>query len=554
MLTVVAAIVMLGLLIFVHELGHFFAFKAIGVKVLKFSLGFDPVLFKRQIGETSYQIGWVPIGGYVRPLGEHDDDEVAVEDRGRAVGDKPLWARSIAFAAGPVMNLVFPVLIFWVVFSLPGHELSSRVGMIIAGMPAETAGMMAGDRVVEIDGKKVEYWSDLLETISERPGRTFPVVVSRHGQRIPLNVTAEAVREVDRLGDEVTVGKIGVVSSVYDARVVVTGPETPAAEAGILSWDAIRAVNGTKAKDWIEFREAFEAAGSGSVTLQVERRDETTVKTGKRGRKDRSTAKTSELTLVVKSPGTVLGAGLDTAQVYVRDIEPGSPADTAGVKPGDKVISVDGRSVGYWHVLGEMFRRNPDKTFEIVFGRGASTFSASLKMLKRTERDEFKQEYVYYDLGAANDSDFTEGETVRRPFSISQGIIRAFETAGEIIRVTYLAVFKLVTGKLSLKTVGGPIMIFDMAGTVAKKGAMSYFWFMGLISINLGIFNLLPIPILDGGHLMLAAVEAIARRPLSRRVRMFTSYVGVAFLASMFVLVFKNDIERYWDSIMGFFR
>jgi regulator of sigma E protease len=553
-LTVVAAIVMLGLLIFVHELGHFLAFKAIGVKVLKFSLGFDPVLFKRQIGETSYQIGWIPIGGYVRPLGEHDDDEVAAEDRGRAVGDKPLWARSIAFAAGPVMNLMFPVLIFCVVYSLPGEEISSRIGMVVDGMPAKAAGMMAGDRVVEIDGKKVEYWSDLLEMISERPGRTFPVVVQRQAQRVPLEVTAEAVREVNRLGDEITVGKIGVVSSVYDTRVVVTDPETPAAAAGVLSWDAVRMVNGKKVKDWIEFRDTFEAAGSGEVSLVVERRDETTAKTGKKGKKDRSTAKIGEIKLAVKSPGTLQAAGLDTAQVYVRDVEPGSPADTAGVRPGDKVISVDGRPVGYWHVLGEAFRRDPDKTFEIVFGRGAGTFSASLKMLKRTERDEFKQEYVYYDLGAANDSEFAEGETVQRPFSISQGIARAFETTGEIIRVTYLAVFKLVTGKLSLKTVGGPIMIFDMAGTVAKKGAMSYFWFMGLISINLGIFNLLPIPILDGGHLMLAAIEAVARRPLSRRVRMATTYVGVAFLASMFILVFKNDLERYWDSIVGFFR
>jgi len=545
---------MLGLLIFVHELGHFLAFKAIGVKVLKFSLGFDPVLFKRQIGETSYQIGWIPIGGYVRPLGEHDDDEVAAEDRGRAVGDKPLWARSIAFAAGPVMNLMFPVLIFCVVYSLPGEEISSRIGMVVDGMPAKAAGMMAGDRVVEIDGKKVEYWSDLLEMISERPGRTFPVVVQRQAQRVPLEVTAEAVREVNRLGDEITVGKIGVVSSVYDTRVVVTDPETPAAAAGVLSWDAVRMVNGKKVKDWIEFRDTFEAAGSGEVSLVVERRDETTAKTGKKGKKDRSTAKIGEIKLAVKSPGTLQAAGLDTAQVYVRDVEPGSPADTAGVRPGDKVISVDGRPVGYWHVLGEAFRRDPDKTFEIVFGRGAGTFSASLKMLKRTERDEFKQEYVYYDLGAANDSEFAEGETVQRPFSISQGIARAFETTGEIIRVTYLAVFKLVTGKLSLKTVGGPIMIFDMAGTVAKKGAMSYFWFMGLISINLGIFNLLPIPILDGGHLMLAAIEAVARRPLSRRVRMATTYVGVAFLASMFILVFKNDLERYWDSIVGFFR
>ena len=554
MLTALAAIVMLGLLIFVHELGHFLAFKLTGVKVLKFSLGFDPVLFKRQIGETSYQLGCIPIGGYVRPLGEDDGDEIAPEDRGRALGDKPLWKRALAFFAGPAMNLVFPVLIYWLVYAVPGDELSPRIGMTVQGMPAEAAGVMPGDRIIKVAGVETPYWAHLQEEISSRPGKTFPIEIERRGQRVTVQVTAEAVKETNRLGEAWTEGRIGVSPQSLEARVVGTDAGAPAAAAGLESWDLVRAVNGKKVGDWIQFRDAFEAAGAGPVALTVARRDEGAVRADAKGRRDRSGVKEKELTVTVQSTGVLARAGVDNASLYVRDIEPGGPAETAGVKPGDRVVSVDGRRLGYWGSLEETFRREPSKTFEVELTRGDQTFTARVVLAKRTEKDEFKQENVYYSFGAWSDAGYTPGEYVHRSFQPVRGLREALKTTGEIIRVTYVAVYQLVTGKLSVKTVGGPIMIFDMAGKVAKKGVASYFWFMGLISINLGIFNLLPIPILDGGHLLLAAIEAAMRRPLSHRIRLAVSYVGMAVLASLFVLVFKNDIERYWDSITGLFR
>ena len=554
MLTALAAIGMLGLLIFVHELGHFLAFKLTGVKVLKFSLGFDPVLLKKQIGETSYQLGVIPIGGYVRPLGEDDGDLVVDADRGRALNDKPLWARALAFAAGPAMNLAFPVLIYWIVFALPGEELSARVGMTVEGMPAQAAGLMPGDRIVTVDGIPTPYWSDLQEAIADRPGRAFPIEVERRGGRLTVQVTSETVKETNKLGESRHEGKIGISPSSIDARVVVPAPGSPAAKAGVQSWDLVRAVNGRKVLDFSELRDAFDVAGAGKVSLTVARRDEAGLASDRKGRKDRAAAKVAELSLAVDSPGTLSGAGIESASAFVRDVAPGTPAEAAGVKPGDRVVAVDGRRVGYWGTLEDAFRRDPEKAFTLEFARGAETFKAEVRLSKSTARDEFKQEYVHWTFGASNDSGYTVGEYAAHPLQPGRGLRESLRTTGEIIRVTYVAVYQLVTGKLSLKTVGGPIMIFDMAGTVAKKGATSYFWFMGLISINLGIFNLLPIPILDGGHLLLAAIEAALRRPLSRRVRLGASYAGIAMLGSLFVLVMKNDIGRYWDSILGLFR
>ena len=553
MLTAVAAIVMLGLLIFVHELGHFLAFKLTGVKVLKFSLGFDPVLFKRQIGETSYQLGAIPIGGYVRPLGEQDYDEIAPEDRGRALGDKPLWARAFAFFAGPAMNLVFPVFLFWLVYSLPGEEISNRVGMTLPGRPAAAAGILPGDRITAVDGVPIQYWTDVQDAVSSRPGKTFPVEVDRHGARQVFTVTAEPSKELNRLGEEQIHGRVGILSSVFDARVAVPLDDSPAAKAGLKSWDLVRAVNGKKVRDWLELRDAFEAAGRGAVTLTVARRDDAEIKIDKKGRKDRSAAKVTELTVTVDSPGTAAGAGIDTANSYVRDVEPGTPAETAGIKPGDRIVAIDGRPAPYWGSLEEHFRRDPEKVFELTLARGAATVTAAVKLLKRTERDEMKQEVIYYDLGARNDASFADGETVGRPLTPGRGLRESLNMTAEIIRTTYVAVYRLATGKLSLKTVGGPIMIFGMAGAVVEKGALPYLWFMGLISINLGIMNLLPVPILDGGHLMLAAIEAVRRKPLSLRARVIANYAGLTLLAALFILVFKNDIERYWDSIAGFF-
>jgi regulator of sigma E protease len=533
---------MLGVLIFVHELGHFLAFKAIGVKVLKFSLGFPPVMIQRKFGETVYQLGWIPIGGYVSALGETDMEGVASEeDKKRALMSRPPWQRIITFMAGPAMNLALPLLLYWLVFAFPGHELSSRVGMTMEGMPAQAAGIIPGDRIVSVEGRETRYWLELQAAISARPGLDTRLTVVRGGSRFDLSVRPEPQVEKSKLGETRTEGRIGISPYAPEARLHLVGGSPPAAHSGLLDWDLVKAVNGRPVQDWFQFAEAFEAAGRGLVELKVERMP--------------SKAGPGEAAAVrFDSPGTLAGAGIDSAGTYIRRVDPGSPAEAAGISAGDRVVSADGRRILHWGSLESVFRKDPEKAFELVLARGASIYTASVKLQKKAEKDEFKQEYVTWSLGAHNDVNYTGGETVNHGFQPLRAVRESVSNTLEVIRVTYVAVYQLITGKLSIKTVGGPIMIFDMAGTVAKKGAATYLWFMALISINLGIFNLLPVPVLDGGHVLLSLIEAVSRRPLTMRIRMISTYAGLAFLVSMFVLVFKNDIERYWDSIAGFFR
>jgi regulator of sigma E protease len=557
-LTIVAAIVMLGILVFVHELGHFLAFKLIGVKVLKFSLGFPPAMVQKQVGETVYQIGWVPIGGYVKALGENDTDEIKPEDRGRSMMDKPPWQRIFTFVAGPAMNLLFPILLYWVVFGLPGEELSSRVGMIMEGMPAAAAGLQPGDRVVEVAGRKVSYWTDLQESISSRPAMDTPVKISRAGREFGITIRPEAIVETNKLGEKSTEGRIGISPFSPEARIYVTDEKGPAAAAGVKSWDLVTAVNGKKVQDWFQFRDAFDAAGAGRVELTLERpQDEAGVQAriARHGKPESvQPRKSAEIKAAFVSQGTLAGDGLESAGTFIRRVEPDGPADKAGIKSGDRMVYIDGKKVNYWGTVEDSFRRDPEKEFELVLARAGSTFQTKLRLLKKTEKDEFKQEQVTWTMGAWNDVNYTGGEYLNHGFQPLRAARESILSTVEVIRVTYVAVYRLITGKLSLKTVGGPIMIFDMAGTVAKKGLATYLWFMALISINLGIFNLLPVPVLDGGQVMLTGVEWISRKPLSMRMRLVTNYIGLAFLGFMFVLVFKNDIERYWDSITGFFK
>ena len=351
MVSILSAIIVLGVLIFVHELGHFIVAKFFGVGVEKFSLGFGPKLIGRRVGETEYLISAFPLGGYVKMVGEVDAAEVPEEERDRSFMAKPPLQRLAIVAAGPVSNLLFAYLIFILLYMVGVPAVTTKIGEVVPDKPAARAGMKANDVITAINGKAVTRWDDFARVVAESKGRPVDLVVTRGGSTLSFQITPESRTAKNLFGETETTPVIGVVAA---------------------------------------------------------------------------------------------------------------------------------------------------------------------------------------------------GETVTDRFPPHIAFVKGSAQAWTVIKITILSIVKLVERAIPLDTVGGPIMIAKMAGQQAQAGGVSFLAFMALLSVNLGVLNLLPVPILDGGHIFFYSWELIFRRPISLRNREIAQQIGLILLISLMALAFYNDIARYF--------
>ena len=433
MLTIIGGIAILGILVFVHELGNFTVAKLAGVKVLKFSLGFGPRLLSRQWGETEYMICAIPLGGYVLMLGEGGGVEgEAVEplpgDEGRSFAVKPVGIRSLIIAAGPLTNLILPFLVLPLAYmlgvSLPAYiEQPAVPGYIVAGSPAAAAGFKANDRIVAINDSPVTTWESANNILLSHAGSTLKFEVLRAQEKLALAL----------------------------------------ADGGI---DGL----------------------------------------------------------------TALGL-LPQQEAVVGALSPGLPADKAALKVGDRIVSIDNAAVTSWYDLKELIRagKGGGQSFQIKRSDGTLT---TLTMAAQIQDGE-------YLIGIA-----PQLQTIEKRYAPLAAIRAGWSRAQELIELTYLFIGKLFTGHVSSDNIGGPISVVQIAGQAAQTDVASIFLILAFLSIQLGILNLLPIPILDGGHLFFNLIEVIIRRPLSLRVREIAQQVGLALLLLLMLLAFYNDITR----------
>jgi len=346
---IISVIILLGILIFVHELGHFLAAKMSGVGVLKFSLGFGPRLVGRQIGETEYRVSAIPLGGYVRLFGETGEEEISPEDEKRSFQRQPVSRRIAIVAAGPLFNFLFAILVLTVIFVAGVPEITSRVGGVPEGTPAFQAGIREGDRIVSMNGRPVSLWSDIVASVQGSGGKEIEIVIERAGETIHRTLQPEIMKSRNIFGEEIDSYKIGIMAS----------SET------------------------------------------VDRRE------------------------------------------------------------------------------------NPARAF-------LSSLAYTWNMTK----------------------------------------------------LTVLSIVKMIEGVLSPKTLGGPILIAQMAGTQVREGFLPFLFFMAILSINLGVLNLLPIPVLDGGHLFFYGIELVTGKEVNIRWRERAQQVGFFILVLLMIFVFYNDIAR----------
>lgn len=546
--TVIASIILLGILIFIHELGHFIVAKAFGVGVKVFSLGFGKRIFAKRIGDTDYQITWFPLGGYVKMVGEEPGEEVKEEEKIHSFSHRPLWQRTMIVLAGPIFNLVFPLLIFIPIFMIGQNVPTTLIGLVDEGSPAFDADIRPGDRITAVNGDSIWKWKEMQKIITDNPNKSMSLTILREGVKTEISITPDTKTIKDPIfGEEKTIGEIGIRPITYRPIIGVTHFFTPAYRAGLRSGDLILSADGHEFNTWFELRKYILRHQGDIVRITFEReglKDEAMMEVPL---PQAQSSKEGEMK-VIPLTGIVL------PELFINDVLDDYPAKEAGLKKGDQIVSINKVPIKDWSSLVELIRGMPEQTIRLEVNRYGIHVIRDIKVKEVSIRNYLGEESKIGQIGITPMATFIEGERKMERLGPLSSLKKSFIRVGQIIYFTMKALYKLILGELSLKNIGGPILIIKAAGDSARSGFIPFLTMLILISINLGIINLFPIPMLDGGHLILFLIEFIRGKDFSIRSHEMIQRVGIAILVLLMAFAFFNDIMRFKGDIFEFFE
>ncbi len=539
-----------SVLIFVHELGHFVFAKIFGVKVLTFSIGFGPKILRIRGRETEYCVGILPLGGFVKMLEETRQDSVLPEDRPRTFEAQPIYKRAVIVLAGPAMNIVFPVLLYFGV--LLGQEPSAppTIGFVAPGHPADGK-LLPGDRVLAVDNVPVYTFEELTRAIQKSPNKEITLSVFRGRERVEVAVVPQEIRIDKPLEIVDYIGEIGIGPSQPAAVIGVPRTDSPAFRGGLKTFDVVIEVRGKPVKRYSELEAVLADNRGENIPVSYLRPVRVSGALGAMADIAVYESGVATLTPDVGNGSVLQRTGIEPADLYVFDVPEGSAEQKADLRPGDRIIAVDNVEVPAWVTFEERLFDGRDDAHLITFERQGVRKSGLLKLRRELYVDEYGTERPRYVLRARHWVPVVPEPPVESERGVRNAFVGALEETYDVARFILVGVVRIAEGKVSLSTLGGPLTVYDVVGEESKKGTSYFVWAMAVISINLGLINLLPIPVLDGGHLLFFLFEALLRRPLPLRVREIASLFGMVFLMVMMGVAFKNDIERRWDVIRG---
>ena len=444
--TLGAFIVVIGVLVIIHELGHYLVARWCGVKVLRFSVGLGKVIWSRRFGpdQTEWAVSLVPLGGYVKMLDARESDagEISEADAAREFTRQSVWKRIAIVAAGPLANFLLAIALFTALYSYGVPEPVSQV-RVAEGSLAEIAGIKSGDTVTAVDGEPVSAWSEMRWKLLQS---------AIAGQSVRLELARVDARG-DRVSSEITLSLGSVAADDLDGHLL------------------------------------------------------------------------ERLGLDLARPPAILG-----------QIVPGGPAELAGLQPGDQILRINGESVPDGLAFVERLQAAPGKLLQLDGLRSGQPFSLAV-----TPQPERVGERTVGRIRAQ--VDMSAATTIVQA-SLPEAIARATRKTWDTSVMTVSMLGKMVIGEASLKNITGPITIADYAGQTARIGLISFLSFMAFISISLGVMNLLPIPVLDGGHLLYYSLELFSGRPVSERVGALAQRAGIGLLVVLMAVAMFNDIAR----------
>ena len=538
-LTLLSFALVISVVVFFHELGHLIVGKALGVRAIRFSIGFGPKLFGFNAGETEYRVSLLPLGGYVKFAGDNPYEEVAPEDRGRGFLEQPPWKKGAIAFAGPAANFVLAVALYFVVFAAPHQDLAAKVGYVKPQSPAAQAGLRSGDRIVSIDGDPVVGWSALQEKIRAHGGQPVSMEIERSGARETLRVVPGVHEETDPV-ETVKHGRIGIAAVPRATQVTVISPDTPAGRGGVRTFDKVVKLDGAPVASWEQLQQQI-AGRSDALKLELLRPEAVQAPGG-------TLWSEKPVSLTLPAPDAPGAYGLEASDLTLFAVQPGGAADQAGLKRGDRVLAVNGRPAFSWSdEVDAAIKAAGTQPVRIAVRRDGKELTFTVTPHPRKDRDETGLLQDVPDLGAAPDLNaFAEAERIWVRYALPDAAYRAVTNTGVFVRKQAIGIVRIVTGHISSRAIGGPLMIADVARKAAENGWRELVFTMGAISIVLGLMNLIPVPVLDGFHVLTAFIEGVRRRPLSVRFREVANVVGIALLLTLMLYAFRNDAMRKW--------
>ncbi len=443
----VSFIVALGILVAVHEFGHFWVARRCGVKVEKFSIGFGKPIWSK-VGQdgTEYSIAMIPLGGYVKMVDSRVDD-VPQHEKHVAFDQKPLWKRTSIVAAGPVFNFLFAIFAYWLVFLIGVPAVKPVIGEITPNSIVAEAGIESGMELKSISGIKTPDWESV---------------------------------------------NMGLISHIGDDLMTVT----------VASDNEI----GSEETKTLDLR-----------NWQFDPENESAMHS--------------------------LGFKPFTPEIYtiIRQVTEGGAAEKAGVQAGDEISAIDGQAVNSWEDVVTAVRANPNTPIELTVLREGYK---QLLTLTPDSRELSNDQVIGFAGVAPEVAEWPESYRFEMQFGVFESIGKAIDKTGQVVGLTISMLKKLIVGDVGLNNLSGPISIAKGAGATADYGLVYFLGFLALISVNLGIINLVPLPMLDGGHLLFFAIEAVIRRPVPERVQEIGYRIGGAIIFSLMALALFNDFTR----------
>lgn len=534
---------MLAPLVIFHELGHYLFAKLFGVKAEVFSVGFGPKIFSKQVGETDWRFSLFPLGGYVQLYGADPSQEIPLEERHRALQYQTPGKRFWIFFGGPLFNLILAVLVFMIILVIGESHIAPVIGRVEKGSYAEQVGFRSGDKITKIDQKEVyKFREDVFFKIYENPGKSFQFTVEREGEKTPidLNVAIQSEDGFTLYGEEKSVGRIeGLNLFARGLMIGISDPQSKAALMGLKTGDDLVSIGGEELKSWEHLRSVYASFDSGALfTITYKER---------KGEIYSDEVKKIELTKPESSQSLAEDLGLFSSELFVQKTQEGSPAEKMGILPGDRLYKVEGKELRSFSSLKETIQKYGQKKdqVEVTWVRDGKEVTAVLSFMVNTQRDPNLNKKNEYLIGVMPYVSMAEPtyyiEQIWNPFLLTY---RATEKVILFVYRNVVALGKMFTGDVSINTLGGPIMIGQLAGSTFERGVTPFLTLMAILSVGLGIINLMPIPVLDGGHLMLLSIEIIRRKPLTLRQMEVIQQVGLAFIILLMVTAMRNDLLR----------
>ncbi|UXR65846.1 RIP metalloprotease RseP [Bdellovibrio bacteriovorus] len=540
---IVPFVILLGILIFVHELGHFLVARWCGVRVEVFSLGFGKKLLTYKRGDTTYALSLIPLGGYVKMFGEQNGDGISEEDKKVSFTHKNVWQRIAIVLAGPLMNFFFAILVFFVV-ALIGEDAKTPVlGDVAVNSPAYTAGFRSGDQIVTINQKPITTWEDVQRTLSLKESHDLhlDVEVKREntGEAASISVTAKPEANPNVLSSFDYVANVEGISPYSTGTTIGVMEKSPLHALGLRTGDSITSINGTKVSYWRQLDSTLEKANAKEpLTLEVLGQRE--------GDKTEKTLTITMAPMASIKAFSLQSLGLESSELYLARVLDGSPAQAAGLRPGDRLVKINQVTLLKWEdVLNNIKSFDGQKPVALSVVRDGKTIDLEITPKMTKQMTAAGAEEKRYTIGISPMANIAMPELMTlRSSNPVDALIRGTEKTWEVSVMTVMSFVRLFQAKISPKNIGGVISIGQAASETFKIGITQFLQMMAIISVNLFILNLLPVPVLDGGHLVFYVIELVKGAPLSIRKMEIAQQVGLAILMSLMIFALFNDFTR----------